>query len=136
MHCTSVRTVPFVVTAILFSLNCLGTETVGKGPSDLNTELNNAIKKGIQLLEAKDHVAFLKSYVVPKELASILKKMGSIDMLAKQWPQDKAARLLKILKQIDGKTPLYLDGEMKRAQFDLRRSVDGKDSITFVRING
>ena len=82
MHCTSVRTVPFVVTAILFSLNCLGTETVGKGPSDLNTELNNAIKKGIQLLEAKDHVAFLKSYVVPKELASILKKMGSIDMLA------------------------------------------------------
>ena len=136
MHCTSVRTVPFVVTAILFSLNCLATETVGKGPSDLNTELNNAIKKGIQLLEAKDHVAFLKSYVVPKELASILKEMGSIDMLAKQWPQDKSARLLKILKQIDGKTPLYLDGEMKRAQFDLRRSVDGKDSITFVRING
>jgi len=121
---------------ILFSLNCLGTEAVGKEPSELNAELNSAIKKGIQLLEAKDHVAFLKSYVVPKELAGILKETGSIDKLAKQWPQDKAARLLKVLKQIDGKTPLYLDGEMKRAQFDLRRSVDGKDSITFVRIKG
>lgn len=99
---------------------------------DPREELKTAIPEGIRLLEAKQHQAFVKSFVPPADLQK-LTAGTSLEEFAKRFGEGKAPQLLKILKEIkDAKAKL--DDTGTKATFALKEGMGGKKSISFVKV--
>src|SRR4029077_9103936 len=81
-------------------------------------DLSAAIKKGIEMLDAKKSTEFLERYVIPDDLAK-LKKSGDFDKVAAGF-KEHADLILKVLKGIqDAKPELSEDGAL--ATFDVSK---------------
>lgn len=81
-------------------------------------ELSTAVKKGVEMLEAKKNSEFLERYMVPEDLAK-LKKSGDFDSIAAGF-KEHADVMLKVLKGIqDAKPELSEDGKL--ATFDVSK---------------
>lgn len=117
---------------IVVVLSLAGWAAADDAKPDPREKLDTAIPEAIRLLEAKEHLKFIKTFVSPDELKKITEK-GSIEDLAKSFGEKKADRLLKILGAIkDAKPTLSDDG--KTATFDLKALPDSKGSISFLKV--
>lgn len=100
---------------------------------DPQEKLETAIPEAIRLIEAKEYAKFLKSYVAPEDLKKIAAEMP-LDEFAKFFGEKKAEPLLKMLKAIKGVKPT-LDADGKKATFKVKDPIDGRDSISFQKVD-
>ncbi len=70
-------------------------------------DLATAIKKGIELLDAKKYTEFLERYMLPDDLAKF-KKSGDFDKIAADF-KEHAEVMVKILKGLQGLKPEMSD---------------------------
>jgi hypothetical protein len=93
-----------------------------------------AIQDGIKLLEAKDYAAFLKKFVKPSDMESILKHEKSFDQFVKMFGRDKADDILKVLNQIKDTKPTF-NKENTQAVFPVK-DIPGvsQKEITFTKV--
>jgi hypothetical protein len=81
-------------------------------------DLSAAIKKGVEMLEAKKSSEFLERYMIPDDLDK-LKKSGDFDKIAAGF-KEHADLMAKVLKGIqDAKPELSEDGKL--ATFDVSK---------------
>lgn len=106
-----------------------GAEEVVK-PERLE-KLSTAIPEGIRLLEAKEYVVFLKSFVAPSDLKMITER-SSLEEFAKKFGETKGPRMLEVLKEIKEAKP-SLDATETKATFALKEEIGPKKSITFAK---
>jgi hypothetical protein len=100
---------------------------------DPRTSLETAVPEAVRLLEAKDYATFLRLFVPPEALKE-LSAAESFDGFVRAFVEDgKAAAMLTALKGIRGSKPV-IDGEGRRATFTLKAPVEGKTTITFLKI--
>jgi hypothetical protein len=99
---------------------------------DLREKLETAIPEGIRMLEAKEHVAFIKAFVPPEMLKKILGN-GSIEEFAAKFAENKAETLLQVLTDIKGTQP-ELDKTGTKATFKFSKEISGKKEIKFSKV--
>lgn len=82
-----------------------------KEKTDPQEQLKTAIPEAIRLLEAKEHKKLIQKFAHPDEVKKIIQN-SSLDEVAKQFGEGKAAELLKVLKEVkDQKPTLNADGD-------------------------
>jgi len=117
------------VLAIVFTL--VGIASADEKPNP-REKPETAIVEGIRLLEGKEYVAFLKAFVPPAELKTMTNK-ETLEELAKKFGDKKAARLLKVLKMAKEVKPT-MDANGTKATYDLKEAINGKKTITLIKI--
>jgi hypothetical protein len=95
-------------------------------------KLDTAISEAVRLLESNEYVAFLERYMAPQELERL--KERPLQEFAQRFGEDKAPRLLRVLKMITGTTPT-LDPDGTKAVYQLSDPIEGKSSITFFKVD-
>jgi hypothetical protein len=99
---------------------------------DPREKVDTAVPEGIRLLDAKEYSSFLQKFVPPDDLKKLTMK-APLDEFAKEFGQTHAPRLLKVLQAIRGTNPtLVADGML--ATFPLKEPIEGKKSITFIKV--
>ena len=101
--------------------------------TDPRETLKMVIAEAIRLLENKEYEPFLKQFVAPDDLKHILKDM-TMDEFVTLFGENKAHLLLRGLKGIENKEP-ELDKDGQKATFLFKQPIDGKKSITFVKVD-
>ncbi|RCS44597.1 hypothetical protein DTL42_16865 [Bremerella cremea] len=101
--------------------------------ADPRETLATAIPEGIRLLEAEQYEEFLTKFVSPADLKMITARK-SMDEFVNSFNERKAARVLKALKAIEGTKP-KLDAAGTKANFVFKQEIDGKKSLTFVKVD-
>jgi hypothetical protein len=96
-------------------------------------QLKTAIPEAIRLLEAREYMTFLKTFVAPDDLKKITKDKP-LDELATFFAENKAAQLLKALKSIKDAKPTR-DDSGKKATYQLGEEIAGKKTITWVKVD-
>jgi hypothetical protein len=96
--------------------------------ADPREKLETAIPEGIRLLEAKEYAKFLKNFVSPDVLKKLTEKQ-TLEEFAKEFGEEKAARLLKALQTIKDAKP-ELDADGKKATYKLKER-----PLIFVKID-
>jgi hypothetical protein len=99
---------------------------------DPREKLETAIPEAIRLLEAREYRTFIEQFAVPDELKQVLGQ-GTIEELTRSFAKENAQLALRVMKQIVGARPT-LEADGTRATFELKEAVEGKKSITFVKI--
>jgi hypothetical protein len=96
---------------------------VGAPEPTAKEDLNAAIKKGIEMLDAKQTTEFLERYMIPDDIEK-MKKSGHWDEIVGEFKKDHVDEVLKVLNFIkDAKPKMSEDGEM--AAFDVEK-LEGK----------
>jgi hypothetical protein len=126
-----------VLTRVLPGLLCLCLAGIlparAGGVQDPRLTLDTAIPEAIRLLEARQHAAFLRRFVPPDTLKE-LSAAESFDGFVQAFGDDgKATAMLAALKRIKGTRPV-LDGDGRRATFTFQPAIEGRTSLTFVRL--
>ena len=85
-----------------------------------------------RLLEKKEYVSAIKTTAPPKTLERILKGT-TVEQLAESFSQQKAGRLLEVLKAIGDVEP-SVEAEGRVASFALKQAIGGKMKITFEKV--
>ena len=101
--------------------------------ADPRESLETAIPEAIRLLEAKDYRSLLKAFVAPEDLKKFSERGGFEDFVTK-FSSRKAPSLLATLNSIKGIKPTLKD-EDRTAVFEFKEPIQGKTSITFVKID-
>ena len=118
---------------ILFSLLLL---MIGQVQADTTPnpreKLQTAIPEGIRLLETKEYITFLKNFANPSDLEQFTKE-NSLEEGAKVFAEEKAQRLLEILKEIQDVKPKF-ENNGNKAIFQLKDNNEGMHTIIFVRV--
>lgn len=126
----------------VFALLVLPAVAADKAETDPRDELKTAIPHAIKLLESKQYETFLKSYLSPEDRRRILAQT-SLKRFAKIFAEEKADRLLKLLRAIGDQTPTltengtvaeYTVKEMPK-EGEANETVKGKNSIRFKKID-
>jgi hypothetical protein len=101
----------------------LMSAAVGASEPAAKEDLTTAIKKGIEMLEAKKTTEFIERFMIPDDLEK-MKKSGHWDDIVTQFKKDHVDDVLKVLNYIkDAKPKLSDDGET--ATFDVEK-LEGK----------
>ena len=95
-------------------------------------QLDTLIPEAIRLLEAKEYQIVLKM-IVPPDVLKQITEGSSLEKFAETFGRDHAADLLTALKAIKEVKPT-LDAKGETATYELKPPIDGKDSITLVKI--
>ncbi len=97
-------------------------------PSGDRGDLDSSIAIAIRMLEEKDYREFLEEFVAPDDRAHF-EADGGLEKILPEFADDKADKLLQILKKTQGRTPRR---EENRAVFDSPRSKE----VTWVLDHG
>jgi hypothetical protein len=100
---------------------------------DPREKLDTAVPEAIRLLEAKDYSTFLKNFIPPDELKKVTEK-ATLDEFANKFGENKATRLLQVLKSIRDAKPT-LDPSEKKATYELKEPIDRKKTLTWVKVD-
>lgn len=81
---------------------------------DPQEKLGTAIDEGIRLLEAKDHLEFVKKFAHPDDLKDILKEEGvTVETIAEKFGESGAKSLLAALKVAKATAPMMNEDKTK-----------------------
>jgi hypothetical protein len=100
---------------------------------DPREKLDTAVPEAIRLLEAKDYPTFLKNFLPPDDLKKITEKVP-LDEFSKQFGENKAPRLLLVLRSIRDAKPT-LDPSGNKATYELKEPIDRKKTIGWVKVD-
>jgi hypothetical protein len=120
----------------LIPFTCLvvfGAWALADAKVDRREKLETAIPEGVRLLEAKEYATFIKHFAEPDQLKKATRDT-SLEAFAKEFGQEKAAILLKVLKSIKDTKPAF-SADGKKATYNLKDDVAGKKTITFVKVD-
>jgi hypothetical protein len=96
---------------------------VGAPEATAKEDLAAAVKKGIELLDAKKTTDFLERYMIPDDIEK-MKKSGHWEEIVAEFKRDHVEGVLKVLNFIkDAKPKMSEDGET--ATFDVEK-LEGK----------
>jgi hypothetical protein len=84
-------------------------ETAGSQQQpDHKRQVQTAIQEAIRLLEAKQHLEFVKTFMRPNEVERLVAKFGTVDNLAAEFGKDeRAGTLLKALQTASKLEPMF-----------------------------
>ncbi len=82
-------------------------DTAAGQETDAKRQVDAAIKDATRLLEAKQHVEFIKTYMRPNEIERLLPKFGSIETLATEFGKEAAGTMLKALQAAAKLVPVF-----------------------------
>ena len=91
-----------------------------------------AIAEGIRLLEKQDYVVFLQSFVRPDDLKEMTAGR-TIDAVAREFGETRAAKALALLKAASTMTPV-VNAEKTRADFKFAKPVEGEAVLSMRKI--
>ncbi|HMP02115.1 MAG TPA: hypothetical protein PKD86_04820 [Gemmatales bacterium] len=120
--------------AVLFFLT-IPLLAPGQDKEAWRENIDTAIEEGIRLLEAKEYVTFVKSFISPKELEQVKQEM-SWEELASRFERDgNAATLLKVFKAIKGQKPEQTEDDGRKMRFAVPKELKApRSDIVFVKI--
>lgn len=99
-------------------------------------QLDSAIAEAIRILETGDHIQFVKTFLYPADLQSMLQD-GSMDELVADFSDQFAERLLETLKTVRTQHPVISGTENEAiATFMLEPPVGGNAIIEFAKVGG
>jgi hypothetical protein len=116
------------------TLSACAVQPVFAAQADLQRELTTAIKDAILLLERKDYVAFMKTFMRPEELKEMLEKYGSIEGVATEFGRsERPSTLLKALEAASKIEPAF-SREGTRADYTFETPIAGERRLSFQKI--
>jgi hypothetical protein len=116
------------------SLSACAVEPVFATQTDSRRELTAVIKEAIVLLERKDYVAFMKTFVRPEELKEMLEKHESIEVVAREFGRsEQPSTLLKALEASSKIEPTF-SREGTRADYVFEAPIGGERRLSFQKI--
>lgn len=125
---------PIRLSLVSFLLLSFATAALGKDDlPDPREKLETAVPAAIRLLEAEQYEEFLTKFVSPADLKIITARVP-MDEFVKGFGERKAAQLLKVLKAIEDIKP-ELDAAGTTAKFVFKEEIDGKKSMTFLKVD-
>jgi hypothetical protein len=88
--------------------------------TDARRQVATAIQESIRLLEAKQHLEFVKTFLRPSELEELVAKFGSVEKVAAELGKDdRIGTMLKRLHAASKLEPTFnADGTIARYTFD------------------
>jgi len=93
-----------------------------------------AVTNALQLLEKKDYVGFLKTYMRPNDLKQMTASR-SIETFAAEFGERRAAKLVTILREASTLQPL-VDAGRTRADYNFAKPVEGEATLSLRKIDG
>ncbi len=137
MHTTLVAVVLVCISAASQPPATAAQEAAARSqPPGVRAKLETAIPEAIRLLEANEHLKFLKTFVAPDDLQQMLSRaQAPLEDAAKGFAARGAGRLLTVLKAIQRTTP-QLSANGNTAVFMLEEPIDGLGRISIVKIDG
>ena len=112
----------------------LGATPPAAVQADPREQLTTAVAHGIKLLEAKDHLRFMKEFISPDDMKKVLGSRPEIDAtMAQKFGEQKAPLLLEALKDAQKGTPRY-DAEGVTAVYPLKTPIGGREVLAFVKV--
>jgi hypothetical protein len=119
--------------AIVASTSLCLAPAVSGTDADPRENLETFVTHGISVLESKQYVKAVELLVEPEALKKILEKdMKSLEEFATWFGENKAVRLLDVLRAIRGTKPELSDDGTK-ATFTIEQRVYGKSTIRFLK---
>jgi hypothetical protein len=97
-------------------------------------KLETVIPECIKLLEAKEYVKLLEAMVQPSELNKLKDREGGMEAFAEQFRKKKAGDLLKVLKDIKGRSP-SMDENGSVAAYEVNVEGFSKKAIKFRKVD-
>jgi hypothetical protein len=99
---------------------------------DPRREPATAVTEVIRLLEKKDYVAVLETFMHPEDLKRQLTRK-TIQVLATEFGERKASDVLSVFKEAAKMTPT-LSPDGTRAQYRFSKPIGGDDDLSLVKI--
>jgi hypothetical protein len=101
---------------------------------DPRTKPQTLVAEGIRLLEAKDYVKFLQTFVPPDEFKRLSEQASAEQIVASAGFSERIGMLLTALKSIKDATPA-LDAEGATATYQLKEPILGnRDTMVFIKV--
>ena len=125
------RALSAMITLLLSMFLALNTHADDK--QAWREKLETVIPEGIRMLEAKEYVPFIKAMVEPEQLGKLTEN-GPVDEFAERFAKRKAADLLKVLKDIKGRTP-SMEENGTVASYEVNVEGFSKKAIKFRKID-
>lgn len=100
--------------------------------TDPREKVTTAVPEAVRLLEKKEYETFLKEFMTPEDLKKVTQRIPLADF-AKRFGEDKAPRLLMVLKMVKDNKPV-LDADGKKAGYEFEKPGLGKGTISFIKI--
>lgn len=98
------------------------------------TGLDQTLSEAIATLEAKEHVKFLETFVMPDVLAK-LKARGPIEEGAEWFASRNATELLTGLKAVQGAEPETSE-DGKTVWFAVEEEIAGQNELALINVDG
>lgn len=104
---------------------------VGADP-DPREKISTAIDEGIRLLEAKEHLEFVKKFAHPDDIKELLDNEGlSLEELAEKFGEKGAAELLAVLKYVKANGPPSYNEQKTKATFSIDKAEFRQKTLQF-----
>jgi len=102
--------------------------------TDPRSQVTAAVRDAIRLLEANQHLDFIKKYMRPSELERQVAKFGSLENVAAEFvKQQRAPLMLKALQAALELEPAF-DSDGTRARYTLPAPIGGESALTLQKI--
>lgn len=102
--------------------------------TDPRSQVTAAIRDAIRLLEANQHLEFVKRYMRPSELERQVAKFGSPENVAAEFvKQQRAPLMLKALQAALKLEPAF-DADGTRARYAFSAPIGGESALTLQKI--
>jgi hypothetical protein len=101
--------------------------------ADAKRQVAAAIQEAIRLLEAKQHLEFVKTFIRPSELEELVTKFGTVEKVAAELGKDDDGTMLKRLHAASKLEPTFnADGTIARYTFDA--PIGGEKGLSLQKI--
>ena len=117
---------------VLCASAALSVAIAEEGKAEPRENLETAIPEAIRLLEAKEYVTFLTNFVNPDDFKRFTEGT-TVEAFAKHFAEGNADVLLKALQSIKEAKPT-MENDGKRAVYDLKEKINGRDKLAFVKV--
>lgn len=102
--------------------------------TDPRSQVTAAVRDAIRLLEANQHLDFIKKYMRPSELERQVAKFGSPENVAAEFvKQQRAPLMLKALQAALKLEPVF-DSDGTRARYSFPAPIGGESALTLQKI--
>ncbi|MFO0814319.1 MAG: hypothetical protein U0796_13925 [Gemmatales bacterium] len=125
------RVLSSMIALVFFA--CIALNAQADDKQTWREKLETAIPEGIRMLEAKEYVPFIKAMVEPDQLAKLTEN-GTVEEFAERFAKRKAADLLKVLKDIKGRTP-SMEENGTVASYEVNVEGFSKKAIKFRKVD-
>lgn len=130
-----------LVAVIFLAMPALAAAAGGRNPhaeakrDTALASLKTAVAQAIAMLEAKEYVPFIRRYVRPADMDALLKDCQTVEQCAAAFAEEKAGRLLGVLKKIKGRKP-KMNKQEHTATFAIPGATGGKSQIIWEQVAG